>query len=70
MEVKSRNGKKKIYGTKETQAQIIERLEAEKQELQLATIEMATVLDIQSKQIASQEEALIEIANMIAGGIA
>lgn len=70
MEVKSRNGSKVIYGNKETQAQTIARLEAEKQALQLATLDMASVLDAQAQQLASQEEALLEIANMLAGGIA
>ena len=68
MEVKRRDGSKKIYGSKETQEQTIARLEAEKQELEEATFDMAVVLDVQAQNQIALENAIFDLANMIAGG--
>ncbi|MFK5708590.1 hypothetical protein [Lysinibacillus boronitolerans] len=69
MEVKGRDGNKKIYGSKETPAQTIARLEAEKQALEAATFDMAVVLDAQAQHQITLENAIFDLANMIAGGI-
>lgn len=68
MEVKRRDGRKIIYGSKETQEQTIARLEAEKKVLEEATFDMAVVLDAQAQNQIALENAIFDLANLIAGG--
>lgn len=56
--------KKLVIPSKESRK--IAKLEAEKEELLLATIELANTLAAQNIQLQEQAEALVELANTLA----